>query len=130
MLNNFVKMTYGEARNEVLKELDTRGPIGSFLLNRHPDLTGSIEFICRYLEKAMTPVVQPKDLGNFPLNIKTSLEFLMMRMPTYLILYSEYEWNYFCSALFLLIDNFLGAGETFLGAHGEDDWSKEEQKYI
>lgn len=130
MLNNFVKMTYGEARHEVLKELDNRGPIGSFLLSRHPDLTNIIEYVCRYLEKAMTPDSDPKDLGNFPSNIKTSLEFLTLRFPSYLILYSEHDWNCFCSALFLLLDNFLNAGETFINSVAEDDWSKEEKKYI
>lgn len=130
MLNNFVQMTYGEARYEILKELDTRGPIGSFLLSRHQDLTATVEHMCRYLEKAMTPDTDPKSFGNFPNNVKCSLEFLLLRIPTYLIVYSEYEWNKFCSALFLLVDNYLNAGESFVATCGDDEWTKAEKNYI
>lgn len=123
-------MTYGEARYEILKELDTRGPVGSFLLSRHQDLTSTVEHICRYLEKAMTPEVEAKDIGNFPGNIKTNIEYLLLRIPTYLVVYSELKWDTFCSALFLLVDNYLSAGETFLETCGEDDWVKNERTYI
>ena len=130
MLNNFVQMSFGEARYEVLRELDVRGPIGAFLLSRHSELTGMIEHICRYLEKAMTPEVLPKDYGNFPNNIKYDLEFLLLKLPTYLVVYSEYDWNKFCSALFLLIDNYLNAGESFVCSCGNDEWAQQEREYI
>ena len=132
MLKNFVQMTYGEARYEVLKELDTRGPIGSFLLSRHSDLTAIIEYMCHYLEKAMTPDIEIKSLGNFPNNIKHGLENLLLRLPTYLTVYSEYKWDTFCSALFLLTDNFINAGESFIVTCGTDtdNWVKEEKEYV
>lgn len=113
MIKKLVELTYGEARYEVLKELDTKGPIGKFLIKRHPNLISDMELICRTLEKAMTPGSSPRELGNFPENVRENLRELMMKMPTYLILESDMDWTIFLSGLCLLITNYIGAEKMF-----------------
>ena len=64
MITAFKEYTYGEARYEVLKELDTRGSVGHFLLKRHAELTSIVEDMCRTLGEAMSENFNIANLGN------------------------------------------------------------------
>lgn len=131
MIDKFIEMTYGEARYEVLKELDTRGPIGSLLQKNCPDLLSTMEFVCRQLEKVMTEDFKIQDLGNIPMNIKETLESILASYPIFILLHSEYNWNTFTSGLILLIKNYNNVAlEFYRTCNQEEDWIKQEYKYL
>ena len=129
MMDRVIEYTYGEARYEVLKELDTRGYVGSLLLKHHTDLINIINVMCRTLETAMSPDFEDvKSLGNMPLNVKEMLLSILSKYPSYILIHSEYDWTPFTSAFVLLVTNYLNLMEQFCEECSalKDDWYHKE----
>ena len=55
MIMNMRAMEFGEARYIVLKELDTRGDVGSKLLKHNHELLNIVEKVCSNLEASFSP---------------------------------------------------------------------------
>lgn len=134
MTEKLIQYTYGEARYEALKELDTRGRVGTILLKHHADLINTVNVMCHTLETAMAPDFEDvKTLGNMPLNIKQDLISILSRYPSYMLVHSDCNWTVFTSAFVLLVTNYLNLMESFneaCGLNEDDAWWKKEQETV
>lgn len=135
MTEQLIQYSYGEARYEALKELDTRGRVGTILLKQHPDLVNIVNVMCNTLETAMAPDFEDiLTLGNMPLNVKQTLASILGSYPSYMLVHSDCEWTVFTSAFILLVNNYLNLMESFTKAccqgATDDPWQKKELEII
>lgn len=119
MLNNIKEMTLGQARYTILKELDTRGPIGQLLLSLDSQMASTMMNLCETLfeidawlgacneaSEAQQPTPQPPQLG-FDDRYINSLMAMTGNIPTFALLYSEMDWNTYMSALSTLVNSYI-----------------------
>lgn len=107
MLNNFRVFEYPEARYLVLKELDTKGPIGRLLLNAVPNLANSMMGMSEMIDRIHC--AQPGEyIPQHGDSLHTN-EFIIINevLPSLILVHSEFNWNDFISAYCAFIHEYI-----------------------
>lgn len=130
MFNKMKEMTLGKARYTILKELDTRGPIGQLLLSLDPQMSSTMMNLCENLfeidawlgaieaaRQSGEAAPQPPQLG-FDDHAVATFMTITGALPTFILLYSEMDWNTFCSALMTLVNSYVNVMMGALEAVG------------
>ena len=109
MLNNFKVFEYPEARYIVLKELDTKGPIGRLLLNIVPDLANTMMGMSEMINciHCAQPGEYIPQQGNAP-HIDHFIA-VSEALPSLILVYSELDWNDFISAYCAFLHEYITA---------------------
>lgn len=111
MLQNIKNMSYGAARYTVLKELDTRGPIGRLLLNYDHQLASKMMNICDWIDSAAIALSnnQLQDMRWTSIDqAPNSFIFIAEKFPFLILTASELNWDVFISAWLVITHEFLG----------------------
>lgn len=110
MIMNMRAMEFGEARYIVLKELDTRGDVGSKLLKHNHELLNIVEKVCSNLEASFSPQMGGLAAVDIPNNWE--LEVLLQistAFPSYMLQnLASPTWEDFLSAWVSLMGNYIG----------------------
>lgn len=125
MLSKMKEMNVGQARYVVIKELDTRGPIGQLLLNLDPQLTSTMMNLCEAIFEtdnwlgecdkiceannngAGQAYPDPPTFLGFDNRYVQIIMTIADVLPAYTLMYSELDWDTFCSAFATIIDNYI-----------------------
>lgn len=99
MLNNFQIYDYNQAKYIVMKELDTRGPIGAVLISYIQNFDFIMSRIITSTDemrlwKEGEPLLPPQ----IPLDFQEALYHIARNLPYMILKNSEYDWNTFISA--------------------------------
>ena len=125
MLNKLENMNFGTARYAVLKSLDTRDEIGRSILRLAPHFLDTMISICNLIERCELEEVHPLDIGEIKPVQYSDLNCVLPKLPMLVLIHSEQNWNFFCSGLVLLINNFLDIQEQVLPIFDEESQASE-----
>lgn len=128
MLQKIENMDFGAARYAVLKSLDTRDEIGREILRHAPHFLNTMLSICDLIERCEIEEVHPVDIGEIKPVQYSDLNCILSKLPMFVLLNSEYNWDSFCSGLILLISNFLEIQEQVLPIFDEESKQSEQFK--
>jgi len=111
MLNKLKEYSYGDARYIVLKELDTRGPIGDFLLNFQPHYATLVMQMGEFIDTWDSQMdALPPSIMEIPgiqdQDFQTICAMHEM-LPDFILLHSELDWNTFISAYLTFLSVFV-----------------------
>lgn len=108
MLNDFKVFEFPEARYLILKELDTRGPIGQLLLNIDARLANTVMGMAEDID--LVHCAQPGEYVNVqnetPVN---QFIYISDMLPSLILTHSELDWNTFISAYCAFIHEYVEA---------------------